>query len=800
MTKAETTVERVGGYRVVRRLATGGTSDVLLARAEGPLGFERNVVLKRLLAQFRDDDEFTKMFAREASAYARLSHPSIVRLFDFFAVPPEGSTATGRGADGQLVMVLEHVDGPALSRFRSQLKGIGKELEYRASVHIATRVFDALASAHATLDDSGQPAPVIHRDVNPSNILLPYDGQVKLADFGVAKVTGLEHKSVAGMIKGTYGYMAPEQVTGDPVTPRADVYACGIVLWELLTKRRAFQRGALPEMEALRAMAEPRLVSIDQLRPDIDKAVRDALKRALEPRADRRTITAEEMVSVLTSIVRPDEGREQLAAALSLVRTASLGTEVTDASGRGDVEPVAPTPAPNPAVAVPPPPLSPKPKGMPPPPRVTMAFGSQSVPLRVSRPAMAKVVPPAASASGTLPATKNPSDARPPPLPPDLPKHPSIPKLFAAMTPATPGRGPEVGPHRTTSAAKRLASTVKIDEVLRDVPSSMPPSILDDVASSGYRIDVIPPMGAIPASPAPMTSSADALAPTLPPAEALAETSPPGPNVGAAVAAPIPTTLVMSPITDASPPTPRMAQPGQRTQVMESITMDTIRGPSQSPPATTERARPDHPTPSSPAPTTGELGASSSSPPAGLETTQALSSRRRTLVGLVVAILMLVACIGIIGAIAYQRYEVARARKVVPSPVPVVLPTPAVLAAPTATESATPAPSAPAVTATASVGAAVPEPVTQSAAPAAPAVPSPPTPAPAEPLGEGMGVVKTAGATAGRRIFVDDKTLGQTPESVTVKCGKHTVRIGSSGKSQAVDVPCGGELSVSDKL
>ena len=123
------------------------------------------------------------------------------------------------------------------------------------------------------------------------------------------------------MIKGTYGYMAPEQVTGgEAVTPRADVYAAAIILWELLTRRRAFQRGALPEMEALRAMAEPRLPALESIRSDVDRTVREALRRALEPRADRRKITAEEMVSILTGVVPLEQGRERLTTLLNLVR------------------------------------------------------------------------------------------------------------------------------------------------------------------------------------------------------------------------------------------------------------------------------------------------------------------------------------------------------------------------------------------------------------------------------------------------------------------------------------------------
>lgn len=302
------TVDRVGGYRVVRRLATGGTSDVLLAKAEGPHGFERTVVLKLLLSQFQSDPDFSRMFAHEAAAYARLSHPSIVRLFDFFE------------SERRLVMVLEFVDGPPLHRLRGMLRAVGQHLDDASAIFVATRIFDALAAAHANVDETGAPAPVIHRDINPSNVLVPWDGHVKLADFGVAKVTGLHHESVVGMIKGTFGYMAPEQVTGEPVTPRADVYAAGVILWELLARRRAFQRGALPEVEVLRAMAEPKITSLDVLRPDLDKALRDAVRRALEPRSDRRTLTAEEMVSVLRACVSSDHGREGLCAMLDRVR------------------------------------------------------------------------------------------------------------------------------------------------------------------------------------------------------------------------------------------------------------------------------------------------------------------------------------------------------------------------------------------------------------------------------------------------------------------------------------------------
>ena len=240
---AEGTVERIGGYRIVRRIATGGTSDVLLAKAEGPYGFERTVVLKLLLTKFREDESFARMFAREATAYARLNHPSIVRLYDFFSHA------------GALVMVLEHVDGPPLHKLRTMLKNAGAEIDDEAALHIGARLFAALAAAHSARDpDTGALAPVMHRDVNPSNVLIPWEGYVKLADFGIAKVAGMPSDTQVGLIKGTYGYMAPEQVRGENVTIRADVYAGAIVLWELFARRKAIYGGALPEVEILKAM------------------------------------------------------------------------------------------------------------------------------------------------------------------------------------------------------------------------------------------------------------------------------------------------------------------------------------------------------------------------------------------------------------------------------------------------------------------------------------------------------------------------------------------------------------------
>ena len=289
---------RIGGYRVVRRLATGGTSDVLLARAEGPHGFERAVVLKLLLQQYRDDEQFERMFAREAAAYARLSHPAIVKLYDFFSDA------------GQLVMVLEYVEGLPLHKLRALLRK-PRFLDDQAAMFVGSRIFGALAAAHSARDPQTQElAPVIHRDVNPSNVLIPWDGHVKIADFGIAKITGVDNdKTQAGFIKGTYGYMAPEQVRGESVTVRSDVYVASLLLWELLVGRKAIVRGTGSDFDVLRAMAEPAFPTLAGLRPDLPPDVLMAVARGLvkdpEPGED---IDAEEIATALRGVVRPRAG------------------------------------------------------------------------------------------------------------------------------------------------------------------------------------------------------------------------------------------------------------------------------------------------------------------------------------------------------------------------------------------------------------------------------------------------------------------------------------------------------------
>lgn len=459
--RVQDSIDQVGSYQVIRTLATGGTSDILLAKSSGPHGFERTVVLKCLDGQHRPESDFAKMFVTEATAYSRLSDASIVKLFDFFS------------HEERLVMVLEHVDGLTLRRLRASTEELGLELTDRAALYVAGRIFAALACAHGSTDEAGAKLPIVHRDVNPSNVLVSWDGEVKLADFGVARVTGLHAATVGGAIKGSLGYMAPEQVQGGNITPATDVYGAGIVLWEMLTKRRAFAREGGSDVDVLRAMSEPKIPSIDELRLDLDKKVRELLTGALEPYVAKRTLTAAHVAQTLADLDPDGTGRAELVDVLRRVRekraAKPAGSPKTPKvappaipSNVHVAEPPAPEPkaaearAPEPPKSPPPPPAG-EPARKPPMKRRPSGLGPG---LASPMPEPATPEPGSATASPSSPepraAAPTPSTeaARPAPKAASAPTPAAAPKADAAAPPAPPiPKVREAAPPRPPSIA-----------------------------------------------------------------------------------------------------------------------------------------------------------------------------------------------------------------------------------------------------------------------------------------------------------------------------------------------------------
>ena len=217
---------RLGRYVVVRRIGGGGMAELYLARLDGPNRFVKPVALKLMHAHLVDTPEFVGMFMREARIAASLQHPQIVQVLDVAE------------ADGEYFLALEYVHGLDLRRLLSTRRG--EPLPLGAALRIVIDVATGLHHAHSLCDGTGRALGIVHRDVSPSNILLSYDGAVKLTDFGIARMTEQTHVTASGVIKGKTGYMSPEQCLQEHVDARSDVFSLGVVLYEVTTGRPAF--------------------------------------------------------------------------------------------------------------------------------------------------------------------------------------------------------------------------------------------------------------------------------------------------------------------------------------------------------------------------------------------------------------------------------------------------------------------------------------------------------------------------------------------------------------------------------
>jgi len=222
--------ERTPKYEPIRCIAAGGMGAVFLAWQHGPRSFRRQVVLKRLHARFANDTRIVDMFLNEAQLVAGLTHPNVVPIHELF-----------QDEDGSYVLVMEYVCGPTLLAVLRERNRRGKGLPYGALVRIGGAICDALHHAYASVGLDGEMRRIIHRDVSPSNVMVRYDGEVKLLDFGLAMVTGAD-LSERDTVTGKLGYMSPEQLYGEELDHQTDVFSLGVVLWEMATGRRLYRR------------------------------------------------------------------------------------------------------------------------------------------------------------------------------------------------------------------------------------------------------------------------------------------------------------------------------------------------------------------------------------------------------------------------------------------------------------------------------------------------------------------------------------------------------------------------------
>ncbi len=284
------------GFEILRRLGAGGAGEVFLARSKAG----RLVAIKTLTGAAED-----ATFAREAALCARLIHPAIVQVRAFFDDPETPA------------LVFDYVPGVALSRLLRFCAAHRVRLPDAPAWHVVERVLSALAYAHAQKDAQLQPTPIVHRDVSPANVLVDWNGGVKLADFGIAKMIGVSPATRVGLVKGTLGCMAPEQARGETVTERADVYAAGLLAWRLATGRVPFAKYARDELELLRAMRNPRVKSLSVIRPDLSAPLADAIDVALRADPAERTITADDLAATVRASFDLATGRAELGTLLA---------------------------------------------------------------------------------------------------------------------------------------------------------------------------------------------------------------------------------------------------------------------------------------------------------------------------------------------------------------------------------------------------------------------------------------------------------------------------------------------------
>ena len=273
--------ERLGKYQLVRHLASGGMANVYLARLSGPGGFERHVVLKTLRTDGVADPALIPMFLDEARVVATLHHQHIAQVYE-----------VGR-EDETYFLAMEYVHGETVRQVLETAVEHERTLPLAFGVTVVCAAAAGLHHAHERRGTSGALLGIVHRDVTPSNVIVSYDGSVKLIDFGIAKAEGRATHTRTGFIKGKVGYMAPEQVRGYAVDRRSDVFALGVLAYELTTQKRAF--GAESQFEALERTVHSDLISPSQVVPGFPPELEDVILTALEHDPDDRYPDADAM-------------------------------------------------------------------------------------------------------------------------------------------------------------------------------------------------------------------------------------------------------------------------------------------------------------------------------------------------------------------------------------------------------------------------------------------------------------------------------------------------------------------------
>jgi serine/threonine protein kinase len=281
---------QLGRYQILKRLSVGGMAEIFLARSMGPPGFQKVVVLKRILPQLANRAQIVEMFLDEARIAATLQHQNIVQTYAIDT------------ADGGYFLAMEYLHGEDLRSILVQALKQGRRIPFHQVIHILISLTDGLDYAHRKLDFDGAPLQIVHRDVTPSNVIVTYDGNVKLLDFGIARAANRSNSTQSGTLKGKIAYMSPEQCRGLPLDRRSDIYSVGVLLWELSLGRRLYR--GLSEFDTMKAIVDQKVIAPREYDPNYNEKLQRIVLKAVEKDPERRYQWAKEMQQDLEALAR----------------------------------------------------------------------------------------------------------------------------------------------------------------------------------------------------------------------------------------------------------------------------------------------------------------------------------------------------------------------------------------------------------------------------------------------------------------------------------------------------------------
>jgi hypothetical protein len=338
-----------GKYTLLARIGGGGMGELYLAQLRSAGGFEKLVVIKRILSHLTDKSEFVDMFVAEARTAARITHPNVCQIYELGQV------------DGRYYMALEYLEGLPLAEVMVARKRAPQLADLRLIASLVSQTAEGLFHAHSLRDADGENAHVVHRDVNPRNIFVTSAGVAKVLEFGIVKVRGALGTVQTGAIKGSLSYLAPEQLQSDEVDCTADIFALGTLTWEAVVGRRLFKRSS--DLLTWRAIVEEPIPRATKFRPDLPPELDDAIMRALARPVAERYQTAREFASAIEQSIRPlgapltslaiaaemekafttelAAQRERVFAAHRRQEAERLGAEPSEPSGLGELDELA---------------------------------------------------------------------------------------------------------------------------------------------------------------------------------------------------------------------------------------------------------------------------------------------------------------------------------------------------------------------------------------------------------------------------------------------------------------------------